>query len=76
MLAINYGSGLVVVLISFVLGFYAGSVERILQWIVGGTVRRLRGRQRVQMVLVALQRDRFFLGHGRGDCCSDCSCPR
>ncbi len=35
-LAMNYGSGLVVVFISFVLGFYAGSVERILQWIVGG----------------------------------------
>lgn len=35
-LAMNYGSGIVVVLISFVLGFYAGSVESILQWIVGG----------------------------------------
>ncbi|MDX2278510.1 MAG: sodium:solute symporter family protein [Saprospiraceae bacterium] len=35
-LTMNYGSGLAVVLISFVLGFYAGSVESILQWIVGG----------------------------------------
>ncbi|MEI6411825.1 MAG: sodium:solute symporter family protein [Bacteroidota bacterium] len=35
-LLMNYGSGLAVVVISFVLGFYAGSVESILQWIVGG----------------------------------------
>ncbi len=35
-LMMNYSSGLAVVLISFVLGFYAGSVESILQWIVGG----------------------------------------
>ncbi len=35
-LFMNYSSGLAVVLISFVLGFYAGSVESILQWIVGG----------------------------------------
>lgn len=35
-LAMNYGSGLVVVVISFILGIYAGSVENILQWIVGG----------------------------------------
>lgn len=35
-LAMNYGSGLVVMAVSIVLGLWAGSVEAILQWIVGG----------------------------------------
>lgn len=35
-LAVNYASGLVVVVVSIVLGFYAKSVNNMLQWIVSG----------------------------------------
>ena len=35
----------------------------VMMWIVGALVRRLRDRQRVEMVLVAIQRLRLFLGN-------------
>ena len=62
---LSYLSSFVVVVIGVLIGWYVASVNRVVIWIVSGSVGRLHRFQRSEVVLVALQRLRLLLGHGR-----------
>ncbi len=62
---VSYVAGVVIVVVSVMLGVFAQDVNSLLQWIVSGLYGGLRGRQHAQMVLVAVQRPRVFLGYAR-----------
>ena len=63
---LSYLASFVVVVIGVLIGWNVTSVNAVVVWIVSGLVGRLHGFERAEVVLVALQRLRLFLGHGHG----------
>ncbi len=67
----NYLVGIVVVAIGVTLGFFAKDVNSVLQWIVSALYGGYIAANMLKVVLVAVQRQWFFLGHGkRYRCCA------
>ena len=68
LIGLSYAVSAAVVVVSALIGLAIPSINAMLVWIVVGAVGRIHGRERAQVVLVALQRLRLLLRHaGRHD---------
>ncbi len=65
---LSYLASFVVVLVGVLIGWYVASVNSVVLWIVSGSLGRLHRVERIEVVLVAIQRLRLFLGHGDRYC--------